>query len=145
MSLFFHVLGQLLDFVVYLLMVHSLLYFLTTKFIYILNKIIKNMKYLSKFESKLNDEIGKIFKRAIESGSVSVGDDFFDEASEYYIYDDYFIYDNLIFKYSSRPSGDWYHTEIVKMTMTKNELLEKIEKEIDKLENAYNKLYNIDI
>jgi len=103
------------------------------------------MKYLSKFESKLNDEIGKIFKRAIESGSVSVGDDFFDEASEYYIYDDYFIYDNLIFKYSSRPSGDWYHTEIVKMTMTKNELLEKIEKEIDKLENAYNKLYNIDI
>jgi hypothetical protein len=103
------------------------------------------MKYLSKFESKSNNEIVKIFKRAIESRSVSVGDDFFKEASDYYIYDDYFIYDNIIFKHSSRPSGDWYHSEIVKMTMTKKELLEKIEKEINKLESVYNKLYNIDI
>lgn len=103
------------------------------------------MKYLSKFESNLNNEIVKIFKRAIESRSVSVGDDFFKKAFEYYIYDDYFIYDNVIFRYSSRPSGDWYHTEIVKMDITKTELLEKIEKEINKLEKVYDKLYNIDI
>jgi hypothetical protein len=99
------------------------------------------MIYIKKFESK--SEIEKYFKKALDHGSSSVSDDFYSEASEYHVYEDYFIYDDIIFHHSSRPSGDWYHTEIVKSKLTKKMLMDKIEKEIDILEKAYNKLYNI--
>lgn len=95
--------------------------------------------------SKADVIIPNIFKRALSERSVSVSDDFTKAASEYHVYKDYYIYDGIIFSYSSRPSGDWYHTEITKSSMTRKDLLEKIEKEIEELEEAYNKLYSNDL
>jgi hypothetical protein len=104
-------------------------------------KIITNKSKLSKADVI----IPNIFKRALSERSVSVSDDFTKEASEYHVYKDYYVYDGIIFSYSQRPSGDWYHTEITKSSMTRKDLLEKIEKEIEELEEAYNKLYSNDL
>lgn len=104
-------------------------------------KIITNKSKLSKADVIITN----IFKRALSERSVSVSDDFTKAASEYHVYKDYYIYDGIIFSYSSRPSGDWYHTEITKSSMTRKDLLEEIEKEIEELEEAYNKLYSSDL
>ena len=106
------------------------------------------MKHLRKFnESKKISRVEKFFLDAYQNGHCSVPDEFENMASEFYVYDYYYLYDNNIYSFSSRPSGDWHHTEIKLCEFKPSGLIDKltnrikdIEEDLDKVEKAIEKL-----
>jgi hypothetical protein len=100
------------------------------------------MKHLKKYsESKsTDDEVKRYFLDAYQNSSCSVPDEFPSYASEFYIYDNYYLYDNKIYIFSSRPSGNWYHTEIKLCELKPGDLIKKLEKKLNKIEKAIEKL-----
>jgi hypothetical protein len=112
----------------------------------------KNLKYLKHINESKDKEIESDFEKAYKSGSVSFNLDYYSSdwgrvKSKYHLYDEFYLYKDAIFNISTRPSGDWYHTELVKLDKPvikfKEEILKKIDKleeKIDKLEDAFNKI-----
>jgi hypothetical protein len=99
------------------------------------------MKHIKKFNESLDNESTVYFERAMR-GSASVPDDFHKIASKYHIYDNIYLYDDEVFIYSSRPSGDWYHTEISLSDKPIKHFIDEFSKKIDLLEKAIYKLEN---
>lgn len=77
------------------------------------------------------------FLKAYKYNSCSVPDEFESMASEFYVYDDYYLYDNNIYKFRR----DGYHTAEIKLSKMKpSELIKNLEEKLDKIEKAIEKL-----
>ena len=97
-------------------------------------------KQIQNSSKKKKSEVEEYFLSAYRKNYCSVSDEFPKIASEFYVYDDYYLYDNNIYHFSRRPSGDWYHTEITLCKFKPSELIKDLEEELDKIEKAIEKL-----
>ena len=99
------------------------------------------MKHLKKYnESNKKSEVQNYFLEAQKYNRCSVPDEFPEMASEFYVYDDYYLYDNSLYHFTIKPSGDWYHNEIVLSDYKPSELIKKLEVKLDEIEKAIEKL-----
>lgn len=108
------------------------------------------MRYINKFnearESRTKEqEIIDDFEKAYKTGSTSFNQEYYGSTwskmrSEWHLYDNYYLYRDAIFSVVTRPSGDWYHTELVKLKEEPHVFKEKIFKKIEQLEKAFDKL-----
>lgn len=85
------------------------------------------------------------FKEAYEKGRSSPNVDYLAKAwntvsSKYHLYDNYYLYEDAIIQYSSRPSGDWYSSELTRLKDEPHTFKTKIYDRIQQLEIAFNKI-----
>lgn len=103
------------------------------------------MKHLNRFNESIEEEIINDFEKAYTKGSCSFNLDYYGskwdkKRGEFHLYDDYYLYKDAIFQLNTRPSGDWYHTELVKLKEPAHVFKEKIFKKIQELEVAFDKI-----
>jgi len=108
------------------------------------------MNHIRKFnesESKSKiSEIEKYFLEAYQTGNSRYflprfhPDKFPEMASEFHVYDNFYLYDNNIYDYSRTPSGNWYITEIKLSELKPSDLIKELEEKLDKIEKAIEKL-----
>lgn len=103
------------------------------------------MKHLNRFNESKEEEIISDFEKAYTKGSCSFnvdyyGSDWSKKRGEFHLYDNYYLYRDAIFQVNTRPSGDWYYTELVKLKEEPHIFKEKIFKKIEELEKAFDKL-----
>lgn len=107
-----------------------------------------NMKHLIKFNEAKADIVGEIeadFEKAYKGGRVSFNIDYYSSdwnkvSPKYHLYDEYYIYKDAVFLMSTRESGDWYLTELIKINKPLHIFKEDVYKRIEELESAFNKL-----
>jgi len=92
-------------------------------------------KKIQNSSKKKKSEAEEYFLDAYQNNYCSVPDEFSKIASEFYVYDDYYLYDNNIYQFS-----DWYHTEITLSKLKPSDLIKELEEELDKIEKAIEKL-----
>jgi hypothetical protein len=102
------------------------------------------IKKFKLWESNDNiDEVEESLKKALDSKwGESVSDEWIGKAksSKYHLYGDYFIYGGKIIKWSCRPSGNWYSTELNVQSITIEEMEKNINDKIEELEEALKKI-----
>lgn len=103
------------------------------------------MKYLDKFNESKEEEIINDFEKAYTKGSCSFNQEYYGsnwikKRKDFHLYDNYYLYRDAIFQLNTRPSGDWYHTELVRLKEEPHIFKEKIFKKIEELEKAFDKL-----
>lgn len=108
------------------------------------------MKHLNKFNEAKHPvdkaaEIEANFEKAYKEGDASFNVDYYSSdwnkvEPKYHLYDNYYLYRDAVFKMVTRPSGDWYYTELVKINKPLHVFKEDVYKRIEQLESAFNKL-----
>lgn len=95
------------------------------------------------FNESKEDEIIRDFESAYKKGSCSFNEEYYGnnpKLKEFHLYDDYYQYKDAIFSIYTRPSGDWYHTELIKSDIDPHSFKLKIYDQIKKLEDAMDKI-----
>jgi hypothetical protein len=109
------------------------------------------MKHLRKYNEAKSHPIDKAaeieadFEKAYKSGSASFNVDYYSSdwskvKSKYHLYDDFYLYKDAVFVMNTRPSSDWYYTELRKIDKPLHIFKEDVYKRIEQLESAFNKL-----
>lgn len=103
------------------------------------------MKYIKRINESKEDESEQVFKYAITKGHTSVkveylGNDWKKVSDKYYLYDNFYYYEDKILQLVERESGDWYYYELEVLKVHPLEFKNKIFERINKLEEAFGKI-----
>jgi hypothetical protein len=101
------------------------------------------VKHLQKFNESKEQEIINDFEEAYKTSECSFNMDYYGnnkKIKELHLYDDFYQYKDAIFRINTIPSGDWYRSKLVKLTVDPHVFKEKIFKRIQELEEAMDKI-----
>lgn len=110
------------------------------KYLKNINEALKNRKDMS------NEEIVEMyFEEAYKTGRSHPNLDAFGTEWEkispkYHLYDNYYLYKDVILLYSERPDGNWYSQYLDKVNKLPHVFKQEIFDRIEKLEVAFNKI-----